>query len=176
MKMCLGNTVVCLLVLLFVPGGMVYLGTNGEAIYPWITNQVTSTATVGKIVSSDYGAVSHEGGALLSVPMRNTYRIKIRYTYLLNKKQYTGTRYSAESDEFASLEKAESIARSYSPGTDAKVWYNPHFPDFAVLHPHVGVRRLVIHLVWLGIAFGLSFLAVRYCINVHKEGQNGNKQ
>jgi hypothetical protein len=164
------------LVLLGLLGTWAYLHIDREVIYPWITNQVTATTTIGKIVSSDYEAVFNDGGTMLSVPMPNTYRVEIQYTYMVNKKPYTGTRYAAKGDEFERIKEVESIVASYSPGADVKVWYNPYFPDYAVLYPHVGVRRLANHLGFLGISIGLLFLTVRSCIRRLREINNEYKQ
>jgi len=116
--------------ILFVGGLMAYqhltkpIAREAEASKKWPTVQ-------GSVISSKLSLRKDNEGKTMYAP-------DINYTYSVDGKEYTGTNIRTIDGSTSMKQSVKKQLEKYAKGTSVKVYYDPEFPDSAVLEPGTG--------------------------------------
>jgi hypothetical protein len=95
--------------------------------------------TAGKILESSVDFNS----------MRKTYRLIVRYTYVVKEQQYISDRFDFYGHKYTSERAAMAKLLPYSVGSKLAVYYDPKKPQNAVLNRHVPLSVYFIYLLMI---------------------------
>jgi hypothetical protein len=97
----------------------------------WYKNQSKEWKSVrGEIISCSYGPI------IKSVSLFTTkggYRIKVRYKYKIEGKEFIGSKLSFNNSVYPTAEIAERLCESYNSGDEVTVYYSPYSYQKSVL-------------------------------------------
>lgn len=84
----------------------------------------------------------------------NTYNITVRYYYVVNRVKHQGKLVGLNGNSFVSEKVANGIIEKYIKSDKVTVWYDPKYPDFAVLEkPSVDNKLYLMLILSIVIAF-----------------------
>jgi hypothetical protein len=135
---------------LFVLGGALFLVIGLRELYRGWTSE-SWLGVPETIIKSDVQAVRHpdsDGG------LDTSYRVNVRYTYVVGDEEYTGTRMRFGAMGHNERSAAQEETERYSPGKEVLVFYDPKNPSLAVLTRGMGGG------VWIAVGLGSVFLLI----------------
>lgn len=104
----------------------VFVGFVAHAMYKSYDVRRRFLTTDGTVLASKVKISSDSDG--------DTYAPLVKYSYVVDRREYTSTCYTIESVSTSNRSFAEKIVNDHPPGRKVSVWYDPLKPDDAVLN------------------------------------------